>query len=448
MSLSDNTHPPGTWAPVRRAAARIASPIQRILAIEAASGIVLLVATVIALTWANLWTGSYHDLWHTPMGGRLGPWSFEQPLHFWVNDGLMTIFFFVVGLEIRREIFEGELATLRKAALPLAAAVGGMLIPAGIFVAMNYGRAGSAGWAVPMATDIAFAVGVLTLLGSRVAPPLRVLLLALAVIDDIGAIVVIAIFYSTGIALEGLAIVGAGIGGVLMLRAAGVRTVLIYVIPGLVVWAGFLVTGIHPTIGGVILGMLAPVRPWFGPSGFAAATQEQLAGLEPNDRGALLVSLDLIEQARREAISPVERLIHSLHPWVAFVVMPVFALANAGVVLGGASLSGDSFWLFAGIVAGLALGKPLGIAAAALGASKVGIATRSSDMTRRGILLVGLVGGIGFTMSLFIAQLAFPPGPLLDTAKLAILVGSGVAIVVGLVFGLATNHKPDRDVSA
>jgi NhaA family Na+:H+ antiporter len=444
MSHSDSKHPPGTWSPVRRAAAAIASPIQRILAIEAASGIVLLVATAVALAWANVWSDSYADLWHTPIGGRIGPWSYEQPLHFWVNDGLMTIFFFVVGLEIRREIFEGELATFKKAALPLAAAVGGMLVPAAIFAALNVGRAGSAGWAIPMATDIAFAVGVLTLLGSRVPPAQRVLLLALAVIDDIGAIFVIAIFYSTGIAPEGLVIVGAGIGAVLVMRAAGVRAPLLYLAPGLVVWAGFLATGIHPTIGGVLLGMLAPVRPWFGPSGFAATTQAQLERLPANDRAALLSSLDLINQARREAVSPVERLIHGLHPWVAFVVMPIFALANAGVVLGGADFSGDYLWLFAGIVAGLALGKPLGISVASLGASRLGIAARSAEMTRRGVLLVGLVGGIGFTMSLFIAQLAFPPGPLLDTAKLAILVGSGVAILVGLVFGLLVNRNSAR----
>lgn len=436
MSRSDN--PPESWSPVRRAAAAIASPIQRILAVEAASGIVLLVATVAALAWANLSAGSYADLWHTSIGGRIGPWSYEQPLHFWVNDGLMTVFFFVVGLEIRREIFEGELATFKQAALPLAAALGGMLVPATIFAVLNIGRAGAAGWAIPMATDIAFAVGVLTLLGSRVQPALRVLLLALAVIDDIGAIVVIAIFYSTGISPEGLLLVGSGIGAVLVMRAAGVRAPLLYVVPGVVVWAGFLVTGIHPTIGGVALGLLAPVRPWFGPSGFAATTAAQLERLPENNRAALLSSLDLINQARREAVSPVERLIHALHPWVAFVVMPIFALANAGVVLGGANFSGDYFWLFAGIVAGLALGKPLGIAAASLAASGIGIATRSHDMTRGGILLVGLVGGIGFTMSLFIAQLAFRPGPLLDTAKLAILVGSGAAILVGLAFGLVS----------
>src|SRR5262249_22404554 len=290
----------------------------------------------------------------------------------------------------------------------------------------------------PMATDIAFAVGVLTLLGVRVPSAWRVLLLALAVIDDIGAILVIAIFYSAGVSLGGLAIVGLGTAGVLTMRPAGLRPPLLSLAPGLVVWAGFLISGIHPTIAGVVIGLLTPVRPWFGPSGFTATTQAQLDRISDADRRALQSSLDLIEQAGREAVSPVERLIHALHPWVAFVIMPVFALANAGVVLGTARLTDDCFWLFSGIVAGLAIGRPLGIAAASSGATKTGIATRSDDMTSRGILLVGLVGGIGFTMSLFIAQLAFPPGPLLDTAKLAILAGSGVAILVGLAFGAAT----------
>lgn len=441
MSVSNrSTHPPESWAPVRRAAAAIASPIHRILAIEATSGIVLFAATVVALVWANVWTASYHDFWHAAIGGRVGPWVVERPLHFWINDGLMTVFFLVVGLEIRREIFEGDLASLRKAALPLVAAVGGMLVPAVIFAVLNVGRAGAAGWAVPMATDIAFAVGVLTLLGSRVSPTLRVLLLALAVIDDIGAIIVIAIFYSGGISLAGLVLVGAGVAMVLIFKTAGVRTPLLYVAPGVVVWAGFLVTGIHPTIAGVILGMLTPVRSWFGPSGFAATTHAQLEQLPADDHVALLSSLDRIDEARREAVSPVERLIHALHPWVAFVVMPVFALANAGVVLGGARLTGDGAWLFVGVVVGLVVGKPLGIAAFSLGASRLRLATRPDDVTRRGILLVGLVGGIGFTMSLFIAQLAFPAGPLLDTAKLAILVGSGLAIAVGLAFGLVSRR--------
>jgi NhaA family Na+:H+ antiporter len=435
------SHPPETWRPVRRAAAALAEPIQRILAIEAASGIVLLVATAAALLWANLWTASYADLWHTPIGVRVGPWMVERPLHFWVNDGLMTVFFFVVGLEIRREIFEGELAALRKAALPLAAAVGGMLAPAIIFAMLNAGREGSGGWAIPMATDIAFAVGILTLLGPRVPPALRVLLLALAVIDDIGAITVIALFYNAGIAFSGIALVGVGVAMVLVLRTAGVRSPLLYVPPGVLIWVGFLISGIHATIAGVLLGMLTPVRPWFGPSGFAATTHAQLEQISADDRIALFSSLDRINEARREAVSPVEGLIHALHPWVAFVVMPVFALANAGVVLGGASLSGDMVWLFAGIVAGLALGKPIGISAFALGASKLRIAVRADEVTRRGVLLVGLVGGIGFTMSLFIAQLAFRPGPLLDTAKLAILVGSGTAMLIGLGFGLFSRRR-------
>jgi NhaA family Na+:H+ antiporter len=439
MSRADHMqYPPEAWAPVRRAAAALTAPIQRILAIEAASGVVLLVATAIALIWANVGGGSYELAWQTPVGGRVGPWSVEQPLRFWINDGVMTAFFLVVGLEIRREIFEGELATLRKAALPLAAALGGMLVPVGIYAALNVGRSGAVGWAVPMATDIAFAVGVMTLLGSRVSPALRVLLLALAAIDDIGAIVVIAVFYSTGLSLAGIALVAAGITGALVMRAAGVRTVLLYVAPGAVLWAGLLVAGVAPTLAGVVLGLLTPIRPWFGPSGFAATTQAHLEHLPAGDRDALLESLAEIGQARREAVSPAERLIYALHPWVAYVAMPVFALANAGVVLGGIHISGDEIWLTAGIIAGLVVGKPLGITAAALAAGRLGVAAAPEGVTRRGVLLVGMIGGVGFTMSLFIAQLAFPAGHVLDTAKLAILLGSAIAIVLGIGFGLAT----------
>jgi NhaA family Na+:H+ antiporter len=440
--MSDRApHPPETWPTVRRTFDVLAAPIQRILAIEAASGIVLLAAAAAALIWANVDPGSYEGVWHTPIGAHLGSWHVEQPLHFWVNDGLMTVFFFVVGLEIRREIFEGELATFRKAALPLAAALGGMLLPAAIFAVLNAGREGAAGWGVPMATDIAFAVGVLALLGSRVPHALRVLLLALAVIDDIGAILVIAVFYSAGIDPSGLPLVGGGAVLVLLFRAAGVRAPLLYVPPGLIIWAGFLVLGIHPTIAGVALGLLTPVRSWFGPSGFAETTQAHLEDVPAADRAALLAALDRINQARREAVSPAERLIHALHPWVAFGVMPLFAFANAGVPLGGASFAGDGLWLFFGIALGLVVGKPLGITLFSLASSRLGLTTRGEDMTKSGVLLVGITGGIGFTMSLFIAQLAFRPGPLLDTAKLAILIGSGTAMLVGLAYGLASRRS-------
>lgn len=431
--------PPESWAPALAAARALASPILRILKIEAASGLLLMAATAIALIWANSqWSESYAALWHMPLGFSFGDWSFMRPLEFWINDGLMTVFFLVVGLEIRREIFEGELSTLRRAALPLAAALGGMLIPAIIYAALNHGRAGSAGWAIPMATDIAFAVGVLTLLGSRVPTQLRILLLALAVIDDIGAIVVIAAFYSGGIDVLGLVLAAAGIAGMLGMRAAGLRTPLLYVVPGVVLWAGLFNAGIHPTLAGVVIGLVTPVRPWFGPSGFAEATQHHLAELEDGDKHDLLVRLDAINHARREAVSPVERLIYALHPYVAFGVMPLFALANAGVVLGGADFTGDSLWIFIGIILGLAAGKPIGIVAASLVATKTGVANRSPEMWTGGLALVGVVGGIGFTMSLFIANLAFPAGPMLDTAKLGILVGSGVAMVFGLAYGAFT----------
>ena len=440
----DRSLPPEVWPRAHRAAAALISPLQRIMLIEAASGLLLLVVAVAALAWANsAWAPSYEALWHTAIGGRLGDWSFERPLHFWVNDGLMTLFFFVVGLEIRREAYEGELAGLRKAALPLAAALGGMLVPAAIYAALNTGRAGAAGWGVPMATDIAFAVGVLVLLGRRVPSSLRVLLLALAVIDDIGAIIVIAVFYSGGIALDGVFLAAAAVAVVVALRAIGVRHPLLYIAPAVLLWTGMYRAGVHPTLAGVILGLLTPVRSWYGPSRFAETTQHHLADLVGTaDRHVMHVRLTAIENARREAVSPAERLQHLLHPWVAFAIMPLFALANAGVPIGGADLSGDGWYVFAGIVAGLAAGKTIGIYLASTLAGAVGIATRPADVTHKGVLLVGMVGGIGFTMSLFVAQLAFPPGPLLDTAKLAILVGSAVAMVAGLLFGALTLRAP------
>jgi NhaA family Na+:H+ antiporter len=350
----------------------------------------------------------------------------------------MTVFFFVVGLEIRREIHEGELETPRRAALPLAAALGGMLVPAAIYAVLNAGRAGAAGWGVPMATDIAFAVGVLALLGRRVPGALRVLLLALAVIDDIGAILVIAVFYSAGFELDGLGIAAAGLGVVVVMKRLAVRTPWAYVVPGFVLWLGLYLTGVHPTLAGVILGLLAPATAWYGAAGFAddvAPRVERARGLA---REALSQELDAIGRARKEALPVTEYLLHGLHGVVAFAIMPVFALANAGVSLQGASLAGDGGWLFAGILAGLVVGKLLGIALASVVARRLGVAVWPRDVRLPGIALVGLVGGIGFTMSLFIAQLAFPPGPLLETAKLAILVASTVAGVAGLIYGRVT----------
>jgi NhaA family Na+:H+ antiporter len=229
----------------------------------------------------------------------------------------------------------------------------------------------------------------------------------------------------------------AALGAVVALRTFGVRAWTAYVVPGVAVWAGLYAAGVHPTLAGVLIGLLTPVRSWFGASGFAATTHEHLGDLDALDRHGLVERLAVIERARREAVSPAERLLHVLHPWVAFGVMPLFALANAGVALGGADLAGDGLYVFLGILAGLVAGKPLGIFLVSAAATRAGVATRAADMSARGVALVGVVGGIGFTMSLFIAQLAFPPGPLLDTAKLAILVASATASILGLVLGAA-----------
>lgn len=412
-------------------------PVERFLAIEAASGLLLLAAAGIALAWANSqWSASYEALWHTPIGLRVGSLAFERDLHWWINDGLMVIFFFVVGLEIRREMHGGELSDLRRAALPLTAALGGMVVPALIYATLNGGRETLSGWGIPMATDIAFAVGVLTLLGPRVAPALRILLLALAVIDDVGAIMVIALFYSSGIEALGMLTMGGGILGVLLMQWVGVRSPWAYVLPTLVVWGGAYVGGVHPTLAGVIVGLLTPVRPWFGLKRFSeAATQHVEALRDANAHHEVLEHLSALGRARSEAVAPVERLQHALHGWVAYGIMPLFALANAGVPLGSASFTGDGRAVFAGVALGLVFGKLIGIVAFSWLAVRAGLAALPTGVNWRGVTVVGLVGGIGFTMALFIAGLALPPGPMLETAKLAILCGSLVAAVVALAVG-------------
>jgi NhaA family Na+:H+ antiporter len=255
------TDPPVSWASARRAARLVLSPVERFLSVEASSGVLLLAAAVVALVWANSpWQDTYQALWHRPLGFRIGSLSFEHDLRFWVNDGLMAVFFFVIGLEIRREIHDGELSDARRAALPLVAALGGMLVPALLYLALAQGSPAIHGWGVPMATDIAFAVGVLALLGRRVQPALRMLLLTLAVVDDIGAIVVIAVFYTSGIGAGGLALAGAGVAAILFMQKLGVRAPILYVPPALVVWAGAAVSGVHPTLAGVVVGA-ADARP-------------------------------------------------------------------------------------------------------------------------------------------------------------------------------------------
>ena len=384
----------------------------RFISVEAASGVVLLVAAAIALAWANSpLEHSYEALWHLRIGFGVAQRLPAHDLHFWVNDGLMTIFFLLVGLEIRREMHEGALSDPKVAALPIIAALGGVVVPALLFVLVNSEPGLRRGWAIPTATDIAFAVGVLSLIGSGVPAALRMLLLTLAIIDDIAAILVIAFFYSSGIAVAGLLVVAAGVLLVLLMQWLGVQPALAYVLPGAVVWFGMLRAGMHPTLAGVLLGLLTPATATFGRRGRGPAAD---AAREP----------------------PVVRVEAMLHPWVAFGIMPLFALANAGVSLKGLDLSGGApRAVGAGIVLGLVLGKPLGIVLACLAAVRLKLGALPEGVRWRHTVLLGLLGGIGFTMSIFISNLAFEDPGLLAAAKFAVLVASCIAATLGLVLG-------------
>jgi NhaA family Na+:H+ antiporter len=385
-------------------------PLERFLRIEAASGIVLLVVAVVALGWANSpWGTAYRALWSTALGGSIGDVALHRPLSWVVDDVLMVVFFFVVGLEIKRELHHGELSERRRALLPAVAALGGMIAPAVVYlviVGVAEAPALRPGWGVPTATDIAFATGVLALLGRRVPAALRVLLLALAVIDDLGAIVVIAVFYSHGITWTGLVVAAAGVGGVLLLQRLGVQRARAYVVPGVVVWAGIAAAGIHPTIAGVVVGLLTPITIASDPVG-----------------GAPLI----------------ERLIARLHPWVAFVVMPVFALANAGIAIDDVTFGGTDGVAMLAAAAGLLLGKPVGIVLTCVTLTRAGIVALPRGLTLRHLIVLGVVAGIGFTMSLFVSQLAFATtttsSSVLAATRFGVLVGSGLAAVAGVVLG-------------
>jgi NhaA family Na+:H+ antiporter len=441
----------GAWRPAPpeasdsliRWARRAGRPLERFLQIESASGILLLVAAVGALAWANSpWAEGYRQLWLMPLGVRIGDWTLERPLRWFVNDGLMVLFFYVVGMEIRRETHQGVLSEWRRAALPVAAAVGGMLLPAVVYLGIAGGPETGAGWGIPMATDIAFAVGLLALLGRRVPTALRVLLLALAVIDDLGAILMIAMFYAKPGGSTGGIVAAAGFATVIALQRLGVRARIAYVTPALVAWAGIYAAGFHPTIAGVILGLLTPVRAWLGPDGFVQVVRSGLDRLVGAAAGTpsshpLAETLRVVGVAGREAISPADSLIAALHPWVAYGILPVFAFANAGVPLTGVALDERAAAVLAAVVAGLVVGKPLGIVGMSWLALRLGLGRLPAGLSLRHLAVLGCVAGVGFTMALFIAPLAFADAQLLAAAKLGVLLASLLAALLGLLLGRA-----------
>ena len=421
------------------AATILVRPFQTFFALESASGLLLLSTAVVALVWANSpWAASYFGLWetHVVVGG--GGLAIDKSLHHWINDGLMAVFFFVVGLEIKREVLVGELASPRQAALSVAAAVGGMLVPAALYAALNMGGPGAAGWGIPMATDIAFALGVLALLGSRVPLSLKIFLTAIAIVDDLGAVLVIAFFYTAELSWLALALVGVVMAALVALNLMRVRSPLPYVLLGIVLWVAMLKSGVHATLAGILLAMTIPARRRIDAPEFLRRAELYLAefaeDVQPGrsePTGDQRHALHSLEAAAEHVATPLLRLEHTLHPWVAFMIMPVFALANAGVPLGGDVAGVLRSPVTLGIILGLFLGKQIGILAFAWLAVRSRLAVLPAGVGWSQIWGVSLLCGIGFTMSLFIASLAFADAALLAAAKIGILAASVLAGAAG-----------------
>jgi NhaA family Na+:H+ antiporter len=419
---------------------RLIRPLQDFLHKEASAGLLLIAAAILALIWANSpFSDSYFELWNTEAAIEIGSFSLDLTLKEWVNDLAMVVFFFVAGLEIKRELTQGELRDPKQAALPIIGAAGGMAVPAIIYAVLNAGGEGAAGWGIPMATDIAIVTGVVALIGTRAPSWLKLFLLALAIVDDIGAILVIAIFYSEGVSFGWLAI---AIGAIAV--AATIRTTVpwvgVYVLLGAICWLGLHEAHVHPTLAGVAFGMLAPVTP--------RRTPEYV---DANDllRNPTSPLAHRVTRQVRETVSVVEWMEYKLHPYSAFVIVPVFALANAGIKVSGSefgdAMTSNVTW---GVILGLVVGKTIGITSATLLAVVLGIGRLPDGVTARYVLGAGALGGIGFTVSLFVTELAFGEQAVGTDARLGVLIGSLVAGVVGsliMVPGkLTVDHSMDE----
>ncbi|HAV78088.1 MAG TPA: Na+/H+ antiporter NhaA [Anaerolineae bacterium] len=421
---------------------RILSPFQEFFHQEASSGILLFIATLLALGWANSpWADSYMTFWHMNISFNFGGFGLSKDLLHWINDGLMAVFFFVVGLEIKREILVGELASPRKAVLPIVAAVGGMVVPAAFYLLFNPSGDAQAGWGIPMATDIAFALGVLSLLGKRVPLSLKIFLTAVAIVDDLGAVLVIALFYTFEILWPSLFVAAVFLIALIVTNRLGVRKPLVYAILGFGLWVAFLQSGIHATIAGVLLAMTIPVRTRINTEEFINNTGFFLEEFQSHGRSGESVltnksqraAIQAIEITAEHAQTPLQRLEHALHPVVSNFIMPVFALANAGVIISGDFFASIGKPVTIGVMAGLIFGKQLGIFSASFLAVKMGWSDLPAGMTWKRLYGLSWLAGIGFTMSLFIASLAFDGSQFLSLAKVGILIASLISGIVGAV---------------
>jgi NhaA family Na+:H+ antiporter len=420
---------------------RIVRPFQDFANKQSSGGIILIIAAAVALVWANSpWGESYIALWHTKLSVGVGDFSISKDLTHWINDGLMAVFFLVVGLEIKREVLVGELSSARNAVLPVVAALGGAVVPALIYLAINAGTEGSAGWGIPMATDIAFALGILALLGQRAPTALKVFVTALAIVDDIVAVLVIALFYTSEISWVGLGGGAVFLAALIVANLLGVGRTLVYAVLGVGLWLCFLLSGVHTTIAGVLLALTIPATSFINPQAFLERSRYVLDRFEKaGEKGGENVLSNEERQAALHALNhaayklepPLHELEHTLHPWVVFAIMPLFALVNAGVPLGGGIVEALTSPVALGIVAGLVVGKQLGITLFAWLAVRSGLSELPEGIGWRHIYGVGWLAGIGFTMSLFISDLAFSEDSLIENAKLGIECASLIAAVVG-----------------
>jgi NhaA family Na+:H+ antiporter len=451
---------PRPWsASDRRIPRTVVRPLQRFADTEAAGGVVMLAMAIAALVWANSPFGdSYIELWETPISLHIGELiHLDLDLRGWVNDLAMAFFFFVVALEIKRELVRGELRDPRAAALPALAAVGGMIVPAAIYTLFNVGGAGADGWGIPMATDIAFAVGVLSLLGRRVPSSLVVFLLTLAIVDDLGAIVVIAVFYTSGLSFGWLAAGIACVLGAVVLNRADVRSTVPYILLAMFCWLALHESGVHATLAAVAFGLVTPSHAFLRPSHFGPRARDLVAQVEvaqaaearPHDddeEASEAQALNDLITLSAESQPPLDRLEHQLLPWTTFVIIPIFALANAGVRVGWDDLtSAFSEPVTLGVLFGLVVGKPVGIVLFSLIAVRLGIGKQPAGSTWPQIIGVGMLGGIGFTVALFVTELAFEPGTLADQAKIGILAASTIAGVAGYTYLRAVGRRAIAD---
>lgn len=429
---------------------KIIAPVSRFVHLEYTSGIVLLISVLLAIIWANSGLAeSYHHLWETHFKVGIGEHLLDKPLHIWINDGLMALFFFVIGLELKREFMEGELSTFSKALLPMTAALGGMLVPAGIYFLINRGTGAEHGWGIPMATDIAFALALLSMAGKHIPDSIKVFLSALAVADDLGAVLVIAFFYTGQVNFVALGIAGIFLLILIIGNAMGIRSSTFYLIVGIAVWIGFLLSGVHATLAGVLVAFTIPARTRIDEQVYSNTLRKLTDDFDREiPSNSTLTTSDqhrTIQQVKHLSLAaetPLQKIEHTLHPYVAFMIMPLFALANSGIIIGADFFSAIVNPVSIGVTLGLVLGKFTGILLFCFMMVKLGIAKLPEGANWKHMTGIALLAGIGFTMSLFISGLAFSRPEYVEQAKYGILIASVLAGIMGTLVlrGTAPNQ--------